>query len=114
MRASQLLWIAGLGALFAFAATRLELTHSITHFMPSGEQAELVSLSTQIASSELTRTAVLSISLEGAPTGHEDELIQVSSRFTREVETSAGSCLTVCSIRSKRISDSVTNAMSFM
>lgn len=94
MRARQLLWIAGLGALAAFATTQLKLTHSITHFMPSGEQggmeAELVSLSTEIASSQLTRTALLSISLEGAPAGREDLLVDASSRFARRLERLPG------------------------
>jgi predicted exporter len=86
MRAGPPLWIAGLGAIIAFVATQLEVTHSITHFMPKGEDADLLALSTRMASSASARTAILSLSFAGAPAGHEAKLTEAASRFAHEIE----------------------------
>jgi predicted exporter len=90
MRAGPPLWIAGLGAILAFAATQLEVTHSITHFMPRGEDADLLSLSSRLASSERARTTILSISVADGPGGHEELLADAASRLAREIEALPG------------------------
>lgn len=59
-------WVRGLtlgllAALAAWCATRLELTNSITHFLPSGSDSELVELSLELVDSPLARRMVLAI-----------------------------------------------------
>ncbi len=50
-----------LAALGLYCAARLELTHSITHFLPSEADPELVELSIQLVDSPLTRRMVLAV-----------------------------------------------------
>jgi predicted exporter len=50
-----------LALLAAWCATRLELTNSITHFLPSGGDSELVELSLELVDSPLARRMVLAI-----------------------------------------------------
>lgn len=50
-----------LAAMGAFVATRFAIVTDITHFLPSGDDPALSQLSREIASSELSRTMVLSI-----------------------------------------------------
>jgi len=53
--------VALLAVLSAYCVSRLELTNSITHFIPSKDEAELVELSLELVDSPLARRMVLSI-----------------------------------------------------
>jgi len=59
------LTIGGLAALAAFALARLDLTNSITHFMPTDSEAQLVALSLELVESPLSRRMVLLV--DGGP-----------------------------------------------
>jgi predicted exporter len=59
------LTVALLALLGSYCIARLEFTNSITHFIPSRAEAELVALSLELVESPLTRRMVLSI--EGGP-----------------------------------------------
>jgi predicted exporter len=54
-----------LAVLGGYSVARLELTNSITHFIPSGAESEIVSLSLELVESPLSRRMVLAI--EGGP-----------------------------------------------
>lgn len=53
--------LAFLVALGLYSASRLELTNSIAHFLPSGNEAALVEVSLALVDSQLTRRMVLAI-----------------------------------------------------
>ena len=53
------LTLALLAVLGLYCASRLEITNSITHFLPSESEAELVELSLELVESPLTRRMVL-------------------------------------------------------
>jgi len=62
VRAATLVLLAGL---LAMCALRLEVTSSITHFLPSGDESELAGLSRRLVESDLSRTMVLRIRGDG-------------------------------------------------
>ena len=64
-RGLRWLTIALLALLGGYCIARLELTNSITHFIPSQAEAELVRLSLELVESPLAQRMVLSI--EGGP-----------------------------------------------
>ncbi len=55
-----------IAAMGAFVIARFAIVTDITHFLPSGDDPALSQLSRQIASSELSRTMVLSVEAPGA------------------------------------------------
>ena len=54
--------------------------------MPSGETAELLTLSRQLAESELSRTMVLSLSLESGGEDAPSILVEAARRFSTRLE----------------------------
>ncbi len=64
-RGVRWLTLALLALLGGYCIARLELTNSITHFIPSRAEAELIELSLKLVESPLTRRMLLSI--EGGP-----------------------------------------------
>jgi predicted exporter len=60
-KTARILWIVAALALFGFCTMNLRVDNSITHFMPSGEEAELAAISRQLIDSELSRAMVLSV-----------------------------------------------------
>ena len=58
VRGVTLLLLAALGL---YSASRIELSHSITHFLPSSQESELVELSLELVDSPLARRMVLAI-----------------------------------------------------
>lgn len=58
-----------LAALATFCFLRMEVTSSITHFLPSGEEAELADLARRLVESQLSRAMVLRVTGEGDRVG---------------------------------------------
>ena len=58
VRAVTLVLLVALGL---YSLTKLELSHSITHFLPAGEESELIELSLDLVDSPLARRMVLAV-----------------------------------------------------
>ncbi len=61
--------LGALAALAVFCWLRLEVSSSITHFLPSGEEAELADLGRRLVESALSRSMVLRVTGEGDRAG---------------------------------------------
>lgn len=74
------LTLAVLATLGLYSASRLEITHSIAHFLPSGDESALVEISLALVDSPLTRRMVLAVS--GGP-----ERVRVAAELAAELRS---------------------------